>query len=204
MPMTHGGDHSSTEARQQAAVRAVKCFELVKRGASYAAAGRAVGMTTVAARRAYLRILQGVPLQDAREWRALQLERYGDALLKVNGYMDTHPDKVPECIRVIGHLLNGMNEILGLKKKVVKVQEQTSALPLHWARLGQKDLRGKRSQNPTSPHSFTSKPLGEWREVDDRTNERMDLGKYSREREKTWFKSPDPYSKGGIVRRSLH
>jgi hypothetical protein len=72
-------------------------------------------------------------VSDAREYRALHLERYGDALMKVHLYMDAHPDKVLECVDKIVRMLSGMNEILGLKKLVVMVQDETSALPFDWA-----------------------------------------------------------------------
>jgi hypothetical protein len=122
--MEHGGDHTTIEQRVNAAERARKVFELIKLGASYAAAGKEVGMTASAARRAFLRVLHRVPVADAREWRQVQIERYNAALMEINVYQMTHPERVIECVNAKVRILNGVNEILGIKRLVLKVEEE--------------------------------------------------------------------------------
>ena len=55
--MEHDGDHTTIEQRVKAPERARRVFEFVKLGASYAAAGKEVGMSRSVAQRALLRVL---------------------------------------------------------------------------------------------------------------------------------------------------
>jgi hypothetical protein len=123
--------------RESAAQRAEQIFELYKRGATYAQAGAAVGMTKVAARRAVLRIMRGVPASDVREQRNLMAERYQMGRHKLWEIIDSQTSTTEQKLAAIGHWLRLENqhaEIYGLKKLVVKVHDESNALSVDWAR----------------------------------------------------------------------
>jgi hypothetical protein len=113
--------HTSPIEKEKAAVRAAKIWELYKRGATYKHAGAAVNVTESAARRAFLRVLRRVPIADVREWRQLQIERYSAALTEINLYQIAHPEQLIECVKTKVRILNGLNDILGNKRLVLKV-----------------------------------------------------------------------------------
>jgi len=130
--------HSSLAERENAAERAKKIFELYKMGATYAQAGAANNMTESAARRALLRVLRGVPTTDVREQRNIMLERFQamryEAWNILNRKDQTDERKLHALDRLI-KIEKGVADILGLKKLVVKVQDDgSSAPPIEWAR----------------------------------------------------------------------